>query len=111
MSGLLAFILAAMASAATLHPADVAPYDDAYSDGYCNAVGDEHLGWRIDEIPHTRSGFTCVWSIERNDPAAHREWCSDMGGVAFEHGERLACRAGYSWPKRDLSSPTGLTRQ
>jgi len=80
---------------ATLHPSDVAPYDDAYSDGYCQAIADNGHGWRIDEIPHTTGGFACVWSIPASE--GDIEACSDEGGYAWQVGDRLVCERFISW--------------
>jgi len=88
----------AILNAAALHSADVVPYDDAYSDGYCNAVADTGHGWRVDDIKHDKGGFTCVWSIPANE--GHVESCSDVGGYAVKVNSRLVCTNRYQWEVR-----------
>jgi len=83
----------AMFLGGTLHD-----YEDGWTDGYCQAVADDNHGWRIDEVPHSGSGFTCVWSVPANE--GHVESCSDAGGSAVKQGRRLVCTKHYSWEVR-----------
>ncbi len=70
-------------------------YEDGWTDGYCQAIADNGHGWRIDEVPHSEAGFTCVWSVPAR--GSHFESCSDAGGDSWVSGSRRYCRRFIRW--------------